>query len=74
MKNEWVYTVLSGGCAVYLQYKVPMRSQLKVQVMVVQMVSEGQQELVLPADVCSQDERAQLLFHVLSVEQRRGRH
>lgn len=37
------------------------------------MFSEGQQELVLPADVCGQDERAQLLFHVLPAE-RRGRH
>lgn len=59
-----------GQCAVYLQYKVPVWSQLEVQVLVVQMFSEGQQELILPADVCSQDERAQLLFHVLPVEER----
>lgn len=36
------------------------------------MFSECQQELILPADVCSQDERAQLLFHVLPVGERRG--
>lgn len=55
---------------VYLQHKVPVWSQLKVQVLVVQMFSEGQQELVLPADVCGQDQRAQLLFHVLPAEQK----
>lgn len=46
------------GVRVYLQDKVPVWSQLEVQVLVVQMFSEGQQELILPADVCSQDERA----------------
>jgi len=59
----------SGGCAaVYLQYKVPVGGQLKVQVLVIQMFSEGRQELVLPADVRSEDEGAQLLFHVLPAE------
>lgn len=55
-------------CSVYLQHKVPVWGQLKVQVLVVQMFSEGQQEFVLPADVCSQDQRAQLLLHVLPAE------
>lgn len=53
----------------YLQYKVPVWSKLEVQVLVVQMFSEGQQELILPANVCGQDERAQLLFHILPAEQ-----
>lgn len=34
------------------------------------MLSEGQQELVLPADVRGQDEGAQLLFYVLPAGQR----
>lgn len=29
------------------------------------MLSEGQQELVLPADICGEDEGTQLLFYVL---------
>lgn len=57
-----------AGGAVYLQYKVPVRGELKVQVPALQMFPEGRQELVLPADVCSQDERAQLLFYVLPAE------
>jgi len=36
------------------------------------MFSERQQELILPADVCSQDERAQLLLYVLPEEVREG--
>jgi len=34
------------------------------------MFSEGGQELVLPADVCGEDERAQLLLDVLPAEER----
>lgn len=34
------------------------------------MFSEGRQELVLPADVCGQDEGTQLLFYVLPAGQR----
>lgn len=47
-----------------------MRRQLQVQVPVVQMFSEAQQELVLPADVCGEDEGTQLLFYVLPAGER----
>lgn len=53
-----------------LQDEVPVGRQLQVQVLVVQMLSEGQQELVLPADVCGEDEGTQLLFDVLPAGQR----
>lgn len=52
----------------YLQHEVPVWGQCKVQVLVLQMFSEGQQELVLSADVSSQNQRAQLLLDVLSVD------
>lgn len=55
--------VKSGGEFVHLQNKVSVWRLSKVQVLVVQMLSEGQQELVLPADVSGQDERAQLLLN-----------
>lgn len=42
-----------------------MRRQLQVQVPLVQMFSEAQQELVLPADVGGEDEGTQLLSYVL---------
>lgn len=66
-RTGW-HPAVHGGGAAYLQHKVSVWGQLEVQVLVVQMFSEGQQELILPADVCSQDERAQLLFHVLPAE------
>lgn len=47
-----------------------MGRQLQVQVPVVQVLAEGQQELVLPADICGEDEGAQLLFYVLPAEAR----
>lgn len=74
VKHAWTYCTVSCGWAAYLQYEVPVWGELKVKVLVVQMFSEGRQELVLPADVCGQDERAQLLFHVLPAEHRGGRH
>lgn len=36
------------------------------------MLSEGQQELVLPADICGEDEGTQLLFYVLPGGEREG--
>lgn len=48
-----------------LQDKVSVRCLLEIQALVVQVLSEGGQELILSADVCGQDEGAQLLFHVL---------
>lgn len=59
-----------GANAQHLQDEVPVWGELQVQVSVVQMFSEGQQELVLPADVCGEDEGTQLLFYVLPAGQR----
>ena len=64
--------MMLSGWMMHLQHEVSVWSLLKVQVLVVQMFSERQQELILPADVCSQDERAQLLLYVLPEEVREG--
>lgn len=64
-------STFEGEKAVYLKYEMPVCGQLKVHILVVQMLSESYQEFVLSVDVCSQDERTQLLLYVLPVQLRK---
>lgn len=53
-----------GGAETDLQDEVPVAGAAQAQVVLVQVHPEPGQVLVLPADVCSQDQGAQVPLHV----------
>lgn len=50
---------------------MPVASILQPQIFIVEVSSQSGQELVLPVNVCCQDQGAQLLFDILSASTRR---